>query len=135
MEELPEFIRRKQANWELYRELFEGFCYGTLLPFREGTQSNHWFYSVCIDRDRIRASMREIITALEQKGIQTRAVWGLINEQKPYETEETYRIEKAAYYASRVLNIPSSTQITREEVGYVADEVKALLTRLAEQTA
>jgi dTDP-4-amino-4,6-dideoxygalactose transaminase len=131
MEELPEFIRRKQANWELYRELFEGFCYGTLLPFREGTQSNHWFYSVCIDRDRIRASMREIITALEQKGIQTRAVWGLINEQKPYEGEETYKLEKAPYYAERILNIPCSTQITEEEITFAADTIKELFRSLA----
>ena len=75
--------------------------------------------------------MRHIITALEDKGIQTRAIWGLINEQKPYQNEITYKLEKAPYYASRILNIPSSTQITKEEISYVADEVKKLLRSLA----
>ncbi len=133
MEELPEFIRRKQRNYELYKELFDGFEYGTLMPFREGTDSNKWFYSINIDRSRITASMREIITTLHDIGIETRAIWGLINEQKPYEGEVTYKLEKAPYYASRILNIPSSTQITKEEIQYVAAEVKQLLKELANE--
>ena len=131
MEMLPEFIRRKQRNYELYRKLFAGFAYGELMPFRDGTDSNKWFYSINIDRNHITASMREIITALHDKGIETRAIWGLINEQKPYEGEETYQLEKAPYYASRILNIPSSTQITEEEIRYVAEQVKQLLGALA----
>ena len=127
MEELPEFIRRKQANYELYKALFEDFEYGKLMPFRDGTSSNKWFYSVNIDRNRIQASMREIIIACHDRGFETRAIWGLINEQKPYEGEETYKLEKAPYYAVRILNIPSSTQITEEEIRYVADQVKQLL--------
>lgn len=131
MEELPEFIRRKQKNYELYKELFDGFEYGTLMPFRNGTESNKWFYSLNIDRARIKASMRDIIIALREKGMETRPIWGLINEQKPYEGEVTYKLEKAPYYADRILNIPSSTQITENEIKYVADEVKKLLKELA----
>ena len=131
MEELPEFIRRKQRNYEQYKAEFEGFELAELMPFREGTESNKWFYSLKIDRSRVTASMREIITALQEQGIQTRAIWGLINEQKPYENEETYKLEKAPYYAARILNIPSSTQITPEEITYVADKVKQLLRSMA----
>ena len=131
MEELPEFIRRKQCNYELYKELFKDFELAELMPFREGTSSNKWFYSLNIDRSKITATMREIITTLHDKGIETRAIWGLINEQKPYEGEVTYKLEKAPYYAARILNIPSSTQITAEEIRYVAVTVKQLLTDLA----
>ncbi len=131
MEKLSEFIRRKQKNFELYKAEFEGFKYGALMPFREGINSNKWFYSFNINRNHIKASMKEIIVALEEKGIQTRAIWGLINEQKPYVNEFIYNLEKAPYYADRILNIPSSTQITREEIIYVANEVKKLLRSLA----
>lgn len=131
MEELPEFIRRKQANFEQYKKEFDGFEFGRLMSFREGTDSNKWFYSIEIERACIKATMREIITTLEKAGIQTRAIWGLINEQKPYEGELTYKLEKAPYYANRILNIPSSTQITKEEIMFVADEVKQLLRKLA----
>ena len=132
MEELQEFINRKNKNYELYKAEFEGFEYGTLMPFRAGTYSNKWFYSINIDRNHIKASMRDIIVALNEKGIQTRAIWGLINEQKPYSNEQTYKLEKAPYYASRILNIPSSTQITEEDIKYVATEVKQLLRSLAD---
>ena len=133
MEELPEFIRRKQSNFELYKKAFADFDLVELLPFREGTDSNKWFYSLKIDREKISASMREIITGLEVKGIQTRAIWGLINEQKPYYDDEVYALEKAPYFAERILNIPCSTQITEEEILYVADEVKNVLKELANE--
>ncbi|MCR4861356.1 MAG: LegC family aminotransferase [Ruminococcus sp.] len=130
MEELPEFIRRKQANYDKYAKLFENYELAKLIPFREGTSSNKWFYSLEINRERITAEMREIITRLQDKGIQTRAIWGLINEQKPYLGEVTYKLEKAPYYAERILNIPSSTQITEEEIEYVAAEIKKLFEEL-----
>ena len=133
MEELPEFLSRKKNNFELYKKEFEGFELAELMPFRDGTESNKWFYSLKLDRTMISASMREIITSLEKKGIQTRAIWGLINEQKPYECEETYKLEKAPYYAERILNIPCSTQITEEEIKYVSDEVKQVLRELANE--
>lgn len=133
MEELPEFILRKQRNYELYKKKFEGFDLAYLMPFRDGISSNKWFYSLRLDRSRIKAEMRTIITSLHEKRIETRAIWGLINEQKPYLNEETYQLEKAPYYAERILNIPSSTQITAEEIHYVAEEVKKLLKELADE--
>ena len=133
MEELPEFIRRKQKNYNLYCQLFAGFELGHMIGFREDTYSNMWFYSLEINRDKVKASMREIITALEEKGVQTRAIWGLINEQVPYQQEKAYRLEKAPYYAERILNIPSSTQITKEDIEYVVEQVKAVLEAFAHE--
>lgn len=131
MEELPDFINRKQENFDLYCKLFEGFELGKIVSFREGTSSNKWFYSLEINRDRIKATMREIITALEEKGVQTRAIWGLINEQIPYENEDTYCLEKAPYYAERILNFPCSTSITEDDIRYVAEQIKLVLEEFA----
>lgn len=127
MEELPEFVRRKQVNYDKYKELFKNFELGRMMGFREGTSSNKWFYSLEINRHKVQASMREIITELEHKGVQTRAIWGLINEQIPYQGEVAYMMEKAPYYATRILNFPSSTQLTEEEIEYVVTQIKAVL--------
>lgn len=127
LEELPEFIRRKQKNYKLCCQLFEGFELGHMIGFRSDIDSNMWFYSLEINRDKVKATMREIITKLEEKGVQTRAIWGLINEQMPYIHEVIYKLEKAPYYAERILNIPSSTQITEEEIHYVVENVKKVL--------
>ena len=131
MEELPEFIERKHKNMDLYRKLFEGFEYGKLLGFREGTHSNQWFYSLEIDRTKVTASMRDIINRLQEKGVQTRAIWGLIHEQLPYRECIAYEMEKAPYYSECILNIPCSTQITEEEINYVAEQIKVVLSELA----
>ena len=130
MEELPEFIRRKNENYKKYKELFKNFELGKIVEFRMGTFSNKWFYSVEINRDKVKSTMREIITALEKRGVQTRAIWGLINEQVPYQQDETYNLEKAPYYAARILNIPCSTQINDDEIEYVVKQVKEVLGEL-----
>jgi len=127
MEELPEFIKRKQKNYDTYCKLFDSYQNGKIIGFREGTFSNKWFYSLEINRDNIKIPMREIITELEKCGIQTRAIWGLISEQKPYQYEKAYKLEKAPYYAGRILNIPSSTQITVDDIEYTVEHIKKVL--------
>jgi perosamine synthetase len=127
LEELPNFIRRKQQNYRLYVELFRDFPLGKILPFCKGTDSNHWFYSLEIAMDRLNASLRDIIEALQEKGVQTRAIWGLIHEQLPYQGTIAYQMERAPYYSSCILNLPCSTQITEEEIRRVTELVRETL--------
>lgn len=125
MEELPEFIHRKQKNYGLYQQLLQEFSSGTLLSFREGTSSNQWFYSLKLDMEKLQGkNMRDVITTLQERGVQTRAIWGLIHEQLPYQNEIAYEMEKAPYYSSCILNIPSSTQITDDDIRFVVEQIK-----------
>lgn len=134
MEELPEFVARKHRNYDMYRELFKGYDLAYLLGYRKGTYSNQWFYSLVIDRTRVKAAMRDIITKLQTEyGIETRAIWGLINEQIPYIQEECFELEKGPYYAERVLNIPASTQLKEDEIRYTANNVMAVLKEYEEK--
>lgn len=133
MEELPEFIKRKNKNYDLYKELFEGYELGRIVEFREGTYSNKWFYSLEINMEKIHGSLRDIITKLEEKGVQTRAIWGLIHEQLPFQNYIAYKMEKAPYYSSCILNFPCSTQITEAEIQYVAEQIKEVLGELANE--
>jgi perosamine synthetase len=133
LEELPEFILRKRKNYELYQECFKGFSFGKLLGFRSGTYSNQWFYSLEIPMDSIQGTLRDIIKRLQDQGVQTRAVWQLIHEQKPYQEAIAYQIERASYYSSCILNIPSSTQITEDDIRYVAEQVKIVLGEMANE--
>ncbi len=133
MEELPGFISCKQNNFELYKKLFEGFELGKVIDFRPGTFSNKWFYSLEINREKVSSPMREIITELEKRGVETRAIWGLINQQKPYQSEDTYQLELAPYYAERILNLPCSTGITEDEIACVVKQVKEVLGAYADE--
>lgn len=132
MEELPEFIIRKQHNYTSYQGLFADFGLGEMMEFRPGTLSNHWFYSLKIDRDKIHVDMREIITELEKRGIGSRPIWGLIHEQLPYKNYIAYEIEKARYYSDRTINLPSSTDLSEGDIRYVAQQTKEVLERYAD---
>lgn len=127
MEELPGFIDRKQRNYEIYKEELSNSTYCELLDFRDNTSSNKWFYSLKIDFEKYDINVRELIGMLHEKGIQTRAIWGLIHHQLPYQNCVAYQIEKAELYSASVLNIPCSTQITEEEIWYVAKTINEIL--------
>ena len=127
LEELPVFIKRKQHNYDVYLNSFKDCEYCWILPFRKGISSNKWFYSLFINRERIKTPIIKIIESLKEKNIETRPIWGLINEQKPYQEEVAYLLEKSQFYASRILNIPCSTNITTEEINYVSETIKRLL--------
>ncbi len=122
MEELPEFIRRKQRNYELYADLLKDYKAGYLQPYRDGTSSNKWLYALVL-HEAEEGTVRNKIEALLEAGIQTRAIWGLIHEQEPYKDCMAYDIEKAIYYSKHVINIPCSTQITEEEIRRVVAEL------------
>lgn len=127
MEELPEFIGRKQRIYAEYERLLKDEKCGYLLPFRAGTESNHWFYSFVLNRDIVKDELRTIITELEENGVQTRAIWGLIHEQKPYVNHAAYKIERAKYYSERVINLPCSTNLALEDVAYVVETLHKVL--------
>ena len=119
MEMLGEFLQRKKNQYEYYREKFKNSKYGFLLPFREGTNPNYWFYSFVCNQSLSDEKMRAIVEKLAERGIQTRPVWGLIHLQKPYRYARAYRIDQAVAYGSRIINIPCSTNLTIEEMDAV----------------
>lgn len=126
IEKLPEFINRKRKNYAYYCEKLKDFSKGRMLDFRSKTSSNCWFYSLLIDKDKVSVDIRTIIDQLQEEGIQTRPIWGLIHEQKPYENDVAYEIEKAKYYSERIINIPCSTQLTKEEMDKVVEKIRLI---------
>ncbi len=129
LEYLPEFIERKNKNYYFYQKCLQNMSIGKLLPFREGTYSNKWFYAFKISNEIVKEkSVRQIVEKLQEKGVQTRPIWGLIHEQLPYRQEEAYNIEQAKYYANSIINIPCSTCITREEIELVVNALRDVLT-------
>lgn len=131
MEEISEFIRRKNENFDIYFDEFASYKYCNLLPFRNGIYSNKWFYSLVINRDYINTPIKEIVNSLKNQCIETRPIWGVISDQKPYLRDHKYKIEKAYYYVDRILNIPCSTNIKIEDVYYVSRIIKSYLESIA----
>lgn len=127
MEQLPSFIQTKKENYNLYKKELQNIPGIHILNFSENVNSNCWFYSLYVDRDDI--TRDDIITALEKENIQTRPIWGLIHEQLPYHTNEAYQIHEAVAYWQCVVNLPCSTNLSKEDVLFVTKVIKDFCVR------
>ena len=67
----------------------------------------------------------ELISRFSEHNIQTRPIWGLIHQQKPYVNSRSYQIERAAYYWEHVVNLPCSTSLQTEQVRRVVEVLQA----------
>ena len=126
LEQLEDFIKIKTENYKFYKEQIEKIEGLSLLNFNKNFRSNYWFYSLIIDKDKFGLDRDELLHKLNKKNIQTRPVWGLIHEQKPYLNNQTYKIEKANYYISKILNIPCSTNLKSEDIDLVIAALRDL---------
>ena len=116
IDQLESFIETKIKNYNIYKEELEKIEGLEILPFVEGIRANHWFYSLKIDKEKYGIGRDELLQKLVDAGIQTRPIWGLIHQQKPYSACQNYKIEKALYYYDRILNLPCSSNLTEKEV-------------------
>jgi len=124
IDRLESFIETKIRNYNLYKKAIENIEGLEFLPFREDTRSNHWFYSVIVDKDKYGIDRDELLRKLNDDNIQTRPLWSLIHKQKPYLNNQSYKIEKAEFYEKNLINLPCSSNLSEEEVGVVVEKLR-----------
>lgn len=125
IEELEGFIAHKHAMWQVYKDALDGKNGYRILDFDEnGVRPNKWFYSLYLEDDR--HDRDSLIAALQKEKIQTRPVWALIHEQADYPGSQAYGLEKAEEYRKRIVNLPCSTNLTREDCQRVIDLLLSL---------
>ena len=125
IEELEGFIAHKHAMWQMYKDALDGKNGYRILDFDEnGVRTNKWFYSLYLEDDR--HDRDSLIAALQKEKIQTRPVWALIHEQADYPGSQAYGLEKAEEYRKRIVNLPCSTNLTREDCQRVIDLLLSL---------
>jgi aminotransferase in exopolysaccharide biosynthesis len=123
LERLESFIKTKTDNYHLYESLLYDMPNIRLLKMRNGIRSNYWMYSLLLSDSETRD---RVLRYLENEKIQTRPVWGLIHEQKPYVGSMVYKIEKALLYGSRILNIPCSSGLSENDVMRVCASIRSI---------
>ncbi len=110
LEQLEKFIAVKKENYETYQK--SGIA---LLSFKEEIRPNYWFYSYLTEK------RDDLMKRLADYKIQTRPVWKLIHTLDMYCNCQAYKIEKALWYYERIVNLPCSSNLTEEEVVWVAE--------------
>lgn len=119
LEQLDKFINIKKENYELYKSKISNIEGLYLMDFRKNVSPNYWFYSLLIDNTKYTLKIDELIIFLLERGIQTRPIWRLIQNQKPYQKCEIYKVEKAKDYINKVINIPCSTNLEKKDIDIV----------------
>lgn len=121
LEMLENFIDKKHQLYDVYKSIFSE--YGLeLLPFRDDTRSNQWFFSL-VWKEEYGMNRHKLMRELKEIGIETRPVWGLIHEQKPYLDCMHGDLTQSIYYRECIVNIPCSTNLSIEEATYVANQI------------
>jgi aminotransferase in exopolysaccharide biosynthesis len=123
LEQLEEFIETKKRNYDFYKNEIQEIPGLRVLDFKDSIRPNYWFYALYVEQ--VYALNRDqIIKYLASKKIQARPIWGLISDQRPYEGSQTYKIDKAKQYLDKVVNIPCSSNLSREDAAYVIECLK-----------
>lgn len=118
LECLEDYIHIKTRNYNYYKEVFKDRKDFSLLPFNEKARNNHWFYSLILNDKRLNRDA--LMLRLKESGIETRPIWKLNHTQTMYEGCQTYHIERAPFYQSRIINLPCSVSLTEADIDFVA---------------
>lgn len=124
LEKLNRFIEKKReiAKWysEGLKEIGEREVV-KLHPEMPWAKCIYWMYSILI-QDEFGLSRNNVMERLKIEGIETRPLFYPINEMPPYKTEGTFPV--AAGLSRRGINLPSSTNLTTEQVQYITSTIR-----------
>jgi len=123
LEQLPAILKRKKELFDYYRSAIEDIDGLSLSKVPNYADNNHWLNLLQIDSKAIGEDRETLMQRLEKNGIQTRPVWKLNHEQKPYKNFQNYKIEKANILVENSLCLPSSSNLTNENLEKIVSQL------------
>ena len=123
LEQLEVFIKVKKINYDFYKDEIQKISGLRILDFKDSIRPNYWFYALYVEQGYA-LNRDQIIQYLASKKVQARPIWGLISDQRPYEGSQSYMIVKARQYLEKVVNIPCSSNLSKEDAAYVIECLK-----------
>ena len=124
LEQLPEFLETKRANYLHYREALRHVEGLRIADGPAYARNNHWLYALQIDAERYGRDRERVMTDLATAGIETRPVWELNHRQRPYQQCSHGRVDCARSLHERTLNLPCSTNLTSHQVDVVCERLR-----------
>ena len=124
LEQLENFIKIKEENYNIYKNEIDKIKGVEILKFRDNVRANYWFYSLKLDNETLRD---KLLKYLKENKIQSRPIWSLIHTQKPYIYNQNYKIKLSKKYLNTILNIPCSSNLSKEDARYVIKILKEFM--------
>jgi len=123
LEQLSKFLKRKKFIYKQYVDALEEIDGLGMAAVPDYANNNHWLNLIQIDSKVYGEDRETLMERLEQKGIQTRPVWILNHNQRPYRDYQNYKIEKAVELVEKSLCLPGSVNLDEDQIDKV---IKAL---------
>ena len=79
-----------------------------------GCRSNYWLQTILLD-EKMRSEQSNILAATNAAGIMTRPVWALMHTLTPYSDCPRMDLTAAESLQQRLINLPSSAHLGKEE--------------------
>ena len=119
IEQLPSILKRKKELFDLYHLKINSIEGLSLSKVPDYANNNHWLNLLQIDSKVFNQDREILMKRLEENGIQTRPVWALNHEQKPYKSCQHYKIEMAKKLVGYNLCLPSSSNLSNENLNKI----------------
>lgn len=112
LEKLDHFIDKKRELAKRYEEVFAGIEGLSFFTEPADCISNYWLNVLLLDKGR-EDELKACLTATNDAGLMTRPAWELMHRLPMYESCPKMELPVAESLAARLINIPSSPQLTR----------------------
>jgi aminotransferase in exopolysaccharide biosynthesis len=123
LEQLPAILRRKKEIYNFYKSKIEGIDGLSISRVPNYAKNNNWLNLLQIDSEVYCNDRESLMQRLEENRIQTRPVWKLNHEQKPNKNCQSYRIENAKKLVENSLCLPSSSNLTNENIEKIVSQL------------
>lgn len=125
LEQLDEYLRRKERISRRYDEAL-GPLPGVTVPSEAPrARTNRWLYTVRIDENAFGMGSRGLMAQLRSAGIETRPLWQPLHRSPAHVGAFAYECEVADRLNAECLCLPSSVALKEKEQGRVIDAISA----------
>lgn len=124
LERIEELIDKKRKIFNWYKELLSEMEGIKLNPEMPWAKNVYWMVCVLLG-DNIRINRDTLMLKLKEKGIDTRPFFYPISEMPMYGGNAKNRVAK--YLSEKGINLPSATNLSREDVKYICEAIETIL--------
>jgi perosamine synthetase len=122
LERIEEFVEIKRKNLQKYTAFLGEHSQFFIHQEPLHGKSNCWMYSL-VRKDACKYSVDELIKKFSEEKIQVRPIWKLMSELPMFASFQLIGGAVSKDIASKVVNIPCSTNITEEQIKRVVDVI------------
>ena len=126
LEQLEDYIAKKQQIGALYNKAFKQASGITPMPEASWADSIFWMYTVLIDETHFGMSSRKLLKKLAEVGVQTRPLWQPISQSPAYADLKPKQCIVADWLHQKALSLPCSVGMDLAQINRVIEHIRSI---------